>query len=84
MDMTPPSSRLGPMPSPTPDDRPRNRAALLVIRAWVEDPAEPSLRAQIREVANVDDPEEVVQFASTREELHAVLDRWLNDLLGLP
>lgn len=75
---------LGPMPSPTPADRPRNRAALLVIRAWIEDPTEPSLRAQIREVANVDDPEEVVQFASTREELHAVLDRWLNDLLELP
>lgn len=82
--MTSPSGapRMGPE-SPYPPERPRtNRAALLVIRAWRDDPAEPSMRARITEVANLDAPEEIVRSASTREELHTALDQWLDRLVG--
>jgi hypothetical protein len=53
----------------------------MLIRAWSEDPAEPSLRARITEIADLEYPEEVVRSAGTREELHAALDRWLDRLL---
>jgi hypothetical protein len=62
-------------------DPPSDRAGLLLIRAWREDPAEPSLRARITEIADLESPEEVVRSAGTREELHAALDRWLDRLL---
>lgn len=81
--MTPPPGifSLGPMPPQTSADPPRDRAGLLVVRAWREDPAEPSLRARITEIADLESPEEVVRLAGTREELHAALDRWLDRLL---
>lgn len=80
--MTPPGiSSPGPMRPNTSADPPRDRAGLLVIQAWREDPAEPSLRARITEIADLESPEEVVRSAGTREELHAVLDRWLDRLL---
>jgi hypothetical protein len=53
----------------------------MLIRAWSEGPAEPSLRARITEIADLEYPEEVVRSAGTREELHAALDRWLDRLL---
>lgn len=74
-------SRFGPMSSPAPAIPPTNQAALLVIRAWREAPTEPSFRARITEVPNLDAPEELVQLASTRGELHAALDRWLDRLI---
>ena len=82
--MTPSSERCGsrPLPPHPPADPPGNRSALLVIRAWREDAAEDSLRARITEIPNLDAAYEVVRLASTREELHAALDRWLDRLLG--
>lgn len=75
--------RPGSTPSHNSADPPSNRSALLVIRAWREDGAEDSLRARITEIPNLDTPYEVVRLASTREDLHSVLDRWLDRLLGL-
>lgn len=59
-----------------------NRVALLVIRAWSEDGEEPSLRARILEVPDLEAAEERVSMTSRREELHAIVDRWLDDLRG--
>lgn len=80
--MTPGSgvSKLEPMPPDEPARTPSNHAALLLIRAWREDPSESSLRAQVTEVANLDAPQEVVHRLGTRAELHALLDRWLDRL----
>jgi len=81
--MTPPPGISSPEPIPphTSADPPKDRAGLMLIRAWSEDPAEPSLRARITEIADLEYPEEVVRSAGTREELHAALDRWLDRLL---
>ena len=73
--------KLGAMPADAPARPPSNHAALLVIRAWREDPSEFTLRAQVTEVADLADPGEVVRRATTRAELHDVLDRWLDRLL---
>lgn len=59
---------------------PTKRVALLVIRAWCEDGEESSLRARILEVPDLEAGEERVSMASRREELHALVDRWLDDL----
>lgn len=61
---------------------PNNHAALLVIRAWREDQREPALRAQVTEIANLDDPHKAVHRATTRTELHELLDQLLDRLLG--
>lgn len=58
------------------------QSGVLVIRAWREDSAESALRSRITSVTNLDVPEEHVHHASTRDELHAVLDRWLDGLFG--
>ena len=81
--MTPPpeTSRPGPMGPHTSADPPRDRAGLLVVRAWHEDGAEKSLRARITEIGDLESPEEVIRYAGSREELHAVLDRWLDRLV---
>lgn len=57
------------------------RAALLVIRAWCEE-GEPQLRARIVEVPDLEGPKEVVSTTSKREEIHAIVDRWLDNLYG--
>ena len=80
--MTPPrTSGSGPIRPAVSTRPPGDRAGLLVVRAWREDQAEPSLRARITEIADLESPEEVIRSVGTREELHAVLDRWLDRLL---
>lgn len=69
------------MSADAPVEPPGNHAALLVIRAWREGASESTLRAQVTEVANLDAPDEIVHRASTRADLHAALDRWLDRLL---
>lgn len=56
------------------------RVALLVIRAWCEDDGEPSLRARILEIPDLEAPKERVSMTGRREELHAIIDRWLDNL----
>jgi hypothetical protein len=73
---------LGSMSVDVPAPAPSNHAALLVIRAWREDPSEVTLRARITEVADLDYPQEIVYQAGTRAELHRILDRWLDRLLA--
>ena len=73
---------LGLMSEAGPADPPSSRAALLLIRAWIEEPAESALRARITEIADIDAADEIIRLASTRDELHAMLDRWLDRLVG--
>lgn len=75
-------SGLGPIASHTPADPPSDQSAVLVIRAWREESAEDSLRARITAIADLDAPDEVVLLVRTRQDLHAVLDQWLDRLLG--
>jgi hypothetical protein len=70
------------MSESVPTDPPSSRAALLLIRAWIEDPTGSSLRARVTEIDDIDAAAEIIRLASTRDELHATLDRWLDRLVG--
>lgn len=59
-----------------------NTVALLVIRAWREDEQGPSIRARIVEIPDLEAPQERVLTTSRREEVHAIVDRWLDSLCG--
>lgn len=58
------------------------RVALLVIRAWCEDGDESSLRARALEIPDLEAANERVSTTSRREEIHAIVDRWLDRLCG--
>lgn len=58
------------------------RVALLVIRAWCENGEESSLRARALEIPDLEAANERVSTTSRREEIHAIVDRWLDRLCG--
>lgn len=57
-----------------------DRAGVLVIRAWCEQPKRAALRARVVEIRDIGLPEERVSVTSRREELHALIDQWLDHI----
>ena len=49
---------------------------MLVIRAWLEDDTD-DFRARLIAMSDVDSGEEQVSYASSADQIHDALDRWL-------
>jgi hypothetical protein len=60
---------------------PRERTALLVIRAWIEGNGESQLRARITQTADLNGRKEISTAAATRDDIARAVTEWLDRLL---